>query len=189
MIEAGADAILGHHHHMVHGIEYYKGKPIFYGLGNFALDIPNFQERILSQGYLTNDDPQENLAFTRRFGDYTLSPRDRYPLLPFHPDARMTMVASLVFSGKELHEVEVIPCMVDPSNSPHLLAQDDPNATLVLEYLKKNCDEEFLPTTKVVYMRVDKENYARFQILPINTPHNQLTVPDENNKEALYDHH
>jgi poly-gamma-glutamate synthesis protein (capsule biosynthesis protein) len=34
-IEAGADAVLGHGTHCLNGIEIYKGKPIFYGLGNF----------------------------------------------------------------------------------------------------------------------------------------------------------
>lgn len=35
MVDAGADIIMGHHPHVVQGIEMYKGKPIFYSLGNF----------------------------------------------------------------------------------------------------------------------------------------------------------
>ncbi len=38
-IDAGADVILGHHAHMLLGVEYYKGRPIFYSLGNFAFDM------------------------------------------------------------------------------------------------------------------------------------------------------
>ncbi len=34
-LDAGADAILGHGPHELRGIEIYKGKPIFYSLGNF----------------------------------------------------------------------------------------------------------------------------------------------------------
>lgn len=34
-IDEGADAILGHGPHELHGIEIYKNKPIFYSLGNF----------------------------------------------------------------------------------------------------------------------------------------------------------
>ena len=34
----GADAIVSHHPHVVQGYEYYKGKPIFYSLGNFIFD-------------------------------------------------------------------------------------------------------------------------------------------------------
>lgn len=35
-IDSGADIILGHHPHVLQGIEYYKGSVIFYSLGNFA---------------------------------------------------------------------------------------------------------------------------------------------------------
>ena len=35
LIDAGADLILGHHPHVIQGIEYYKGKLIAYSLGNF----------------------------------------------------------------------------------------------------------------------------------------------------------
>ncbi|NIN00729.1 MAG: CapA family protein [candidate division Zixibacteria bacterium] len=35
MIDAGADVYVGHGSHVLWGIEIYKGKPIFYGLGNF----------------------------------------------------------------------------------------------------------------------------------------------------------
>jgi poly-gamma-glutamate synthesis protein (capsule biosynthesis protein) len=37
-IEAGADAVIGHHPHWVQPIEIYQGKPIFYSLGNFVFD-------------------------------------------------------------------------------------------------------------------------------------------------------
>ena len=35
-IDAGADFVVGTHTHCLQGIEYYKEKPIFYGLGNFG---------------------------------------------------------------------------------------------------------------------------------------------------------
>ena len=34
-IDAGADAVIGSHTHVLQGIEYYKNKPIMYSLGNF----------------------------------------------------------------------------------------------------------------------------------------------------------
>ncbi len=37
-IDAGADAIIGHHSHWVQGVEVYKEKPIFYSLGNLIFD-------------------------------------------------------------------------------------------------------------------------------------------------------
>ena len=34
-IDAGADMVIGSHPHVLQGMEYYKGKPIIYSLGNF----------------------------------------------------------------------------------------------------------------------------------------------------------
>jgi poly-gamma-glutamate capsule biosynthesis protein CapA/YwtB (metallophosphatase superfamily) len=36
-IDAGADVILGHHAHVIKGVEFYRGKPVFYSLGNVTL--------------------------------------------------------------------------------------------------------------------------------------------------------
>jgi len=38
LINAGADAIIGHHPHVIQQEEVYLGKPIFYSLGNFIFD-------------------------------------------------------------------------------------------------------------------------------------------------------
>jgi poly-gamma-glutamate capsule biosynthesis protein CapA/YwtB (metallophosphatase superfamily) len=38
LIDDGADMILGHHPHQFQGIEVYKGKPIFYSMGNILFD-------------------------------------------------------------------------------------------------------------------------------------------------------
>jgi poly-gamma-glutamate synthesis protein (capsule biosynthesis protein) len=38
LIDAGADAVIGNHAHELHPIEFYRGKPIAYCLGNFWID-------------------------------------------------------------------------------------------------------------------------------------------------------
>ncbi|WFT97050.1 CapA family protein [Bradyrhizobium barranii] len=38
LIDTGADAYVGHGPHQLRGIEIYKGRPIFYSLGNFIID-------------------------------------------------------------------------------------------------------------------------------------------------------
>jgi poly-gamma-glutamate capsule biosynthesis protein CapA/YwtB (metallophosphatase superfamily) len=40
-IDAGADLVFGHHPHVLQGIEVYKGRGIFYSLGNFVFDSKN----------------------------------------------------------------------------------------------------------------------------------------------------
>ena len=52
-MEAGADLVIGHHPHILQGIEVYRGKVIFYALGNFVLDhdhpmfAPTVKESVL----------------------------------------------------------------------------------------------------------------------------------------------
>ncbi|MBI4703897.1 MAG: CapA family protein [Deltaproteobacteria bacterium] len=36
-IDAGADVVLGHHPHVVQRVDFYRGKPIFYSLGNLLM--------------------------------------------------------------------------------------------------------------------------------------------------------
>lgn len=66
LIDAGADAIIGHHPHVVQNIEGYRGAPIFYSLGNCIFD------------QYWNTDVQEGLAVAVSFAGnearYTLVP-------------------------------------------------------------------------------------------------------------------
>ena len=38
LVDAGADVVFGSHNHCLQGIEYYKGCPILYSLGNLIFD-------------------------------------------------------------------------------------------------------------------------------------------------------
>jgi poly-gamma-glutamate capsule biosynthesis protein CapA/YwtB (metallophosphatase superfamily) len=38
LLDAGANIVLGHHAHALHGVEVYNGKPIFYSAGNFLFE-------------------------------------------------------------------------------------------------------------------------------------------------------
>lgn len=44
LIDNGADVILGHHPHVIQGVERYKNGLIFYSLGNFVFDMPWYHE-------------------------------------------------------------------------------------------------------------------------------------------------
>jgi poly-gamma-glutamate synthesis protein (capsule biosynthesis protein) len=39
LADAGADLVVGHHPHVVQGVEWYAGKPIFYSLGNVLMQM------------------------------------------------------------------------------------------------------------------------------------------------------
>lgn len=66
MIDAGAEAVIGHHPHVVQDIEKYKGGVIFYSLGNFIFD------------QYFSEDVQRGLALELQVTDTTLA----FTLLP-----------------------------------------------------------------------------------------------------------
>lgn len=56
LIDAGVDLIIGHHPHVLQGIEYYKGKIICYSLGNFCFGAnrnPNDKNTLVFQQTFT----------------------------------------------------------------------------------------------------------------------------------------
>lgn len=50
-IDAGANAVIGHHTHCHSGYEIYNGNPIFYSLGNFIFDSPQFNNSSWNKGF------------------------------------------------------------------------------------------------------------------------------------------
>lgn len=54
-IDAGADAVIGCHPHVLEGFEFYKGKPIAYSLGNFLFTNRSNRSGLLKL-YLDSDD-------------------------------------------------------------------------------------------------------------------------------------
>lgn len=46
-IDAGADAVIGAHPHVLQGIEYYQGCPIFYSLGNFIFNNGTYESMLV----------------------------------------------------------------------------------------------------------------------------------------------
>ena len=67
-IDAGADAVVNHHQHCFSGCERYKGKPIFYGLGNFCFDWSARSTPLWEEGYMVKLIIKDNLV------DYILYP-------------------------------------------------------------------------------------------------------------------
>lgn len=66
-VDLGADAVVNHHQHCFSGYEYYNGKPIVYGLGNFCFDVDNKRNCFWNEGYLVTIDfssPQPSLHIT-----------------------------------------------------------------------------------------------------------------------------
>lgn len=65
MIDAGADVIIGHHTHTLQTIETYKGKSIYYSIGNFIFDQqqPLNTQACVVRLRITNDDVKAETVY------------------------------------------------------------------------------------------------------------------------------
>lgn len=66
-VDAGADAVINHHQHCYSGYETYKGKPIFYGIGNFCFDIKAPMPKGWAYGYMVQINFQPEKIVTRLY--------------------------------------------------------------------------------------------------------------------------
>ena len=98
-IDHGADVALGHHQHILKGVDFYKGKPILHGLGNFAFDLFDI-EKIASAAV------RETIEI---YGEYGIFSRKGYPTVPFHEESRMTVVAHIELAQRTNPVVELTP--------------------------------------------------------------------------------
>jgi len=72
-IDHGCDAVIGHGPHLLRPVEIYKGKPIFYSLGDFILNnenIPYSPEEYYTAKNMTSDDTMHEL-FRKRSNNFT----------------------------------------------------------------------------------------------------------------------
>jgi hypothetical protein len=129
-LDAGADIIIGHHAHILRGIEVYKGKPIYHGLGNFVTVTPFLSVK--------GNPSAQGLAWakerTKLFG---FEPNPEYPsYYPFHPEAKHTIIARCVVDGNGAVQASYIPCLVNTQAQPEILGHDE-QGQQVFDYVER----------------------------------------------------
>lgn len=134
-LAAGADIVVGHHAHILRGIELSDGRPIFHGLGNGCVVT-----RALAPG---QDHPLRAAWVERRRELFGFEPDPRYPLAPFHPQA-VHGVLGVVFAGAAGSlSTGVVPVHVEPPGRP--VCVTDERAADVIAYLDRIADQAGLP--------------------------------------------
>jgi poly-gamma-glutamate capsule biosynthesis protein CapA/YwtB (metallophosphatase superfamily) len=124
-IDAGADAILGHHAHILKGVDTYKGKPIIYSLCNFAVDLPMTPEHANSKGF-----KEIQKLHPRWIPDFDST-------YNFPDDAKRTVIAKLIVKEGKLVRVALLPAYVNKQSQPEILKASDPRFAEVTEYLRE----------------------------------------------------
>jgi poly-gamma-glutamate synthesis protein (capsule biosynthesis protein) len=113
MIDAGADLFVGHGPHVLRAVEIYKGKPIFYSMGNFFMqdDLVPFQpqENFSTYGLPLNATVAD--FYDQRDGTtYSDGTEKNTKSFPANKSYWESMIAEPVFNSKrELQEIDLYP--------------------------------------------------------------------------------
>lgn len=132
-IDAGAELILGHHAHILKGVELYRGKAIFYSLGNFAMDLRMDEAHANSKGFKEIQ---------------SLHPEwvpDFESLYNFPPESRMSMLVSARLTREGAREVGFVPVFIGRDARPELLTPGDPRFDEVVRYMQRISVSQGLP--------------------------------------------
>jgi len=133
LIDSGARVVLGHHPHVLQGIEEYKNGIIAYSLGNFVFDLPD--EKLRKSAY-------ERCVLTQKYG------------VPFEAnDTRVSesMILEIELGRDGLLSYKVHPIFIKPDFRPVRLDGVESNKLLQkIEYLSKNIGNRSLAINQVL---------------------------------------
>jgi poly-gamma-glutamate synthesis protein (capsule biosynthesis protein) len=144
-VDLGAAIVIGHHHHLLRGVEWYRDAPIFYGLGHFVFDARlDLSDELKSL--------MEGDAEDRDY--YGIAPRRGWPLLPLHPDTRMTAIAWVEMEAGKAVRAGLLPCMLDPDGSVRPVAPTSDEGATIGSYLTRGISAHDLNAKLVVSERM-----------------------------------
>ncbi|MBI4332828.1 MAG: CapA family protein [Chloroflexi bacterium] len=125
-IDAGADIIIGHHAHLVKGIEVYKGKAIFYSVGNFAQETPHHLK------------PPPGAFVKRMSGVYRKyeveSGSERYS---GPHDKAYSMMVKCIAGKQGIAGVSFVPVWINQRAEPEILSRSDARFKEVVGYIDR----------------------------------------------------
>jgi len=124
-IDAGADTVIGHHAHIIRGMEFYRDKPIFHGLGNGC---------VVTRALGPDQDHPARAAWARKRKElFGFEPDPAYWLAPFHPQAVNAMLGSIRRHSDGRIEAGFIPVHVEPPGRPVIATGAD--AKEIIDYV------------------------------------------------------
>jgi poly-gamma-glutamate synthesis protein (capsule biosynthesis protein) len=142
-VDAGADIVVAHHAHIVRGIEVYRGKPVFHGLGNGCVVT-----RALAPDQAH---PQRAAWASRRKAMFGFEPDPEYPFAPFHPEAVNAMLGRVSWSPGHGLRAGLLPMFMEPPGRP--VPADDERASDIVDYVEAITSRAGLPP--VTYARAN----------------------------------
>jgi poly-gamma-glutamate synthesis protein (capsule biosynthesis protein) len=155
-IDAGADLVLCHHHHIVRGVAWYRGAPIFHGLGNFVFHTQGF-------GAIP---PNVKRILEKQGGEYAPAFYEDYPLFPMHPESRITFIGVCGVRNGAVERCGAIPAIVRPDGSVDPLHLDSDEGRSVADYLIRSNAAAELGTEMRIDGGLELGGYRALDIVP-----------------------
>jgi poly-gamma-glutamate synthesis protein (capsule biosynthesis protein) len=124
-LAAGADVVVGHHAHILRGVELCEGRPVFHGLGNGCVVT-----HALSPA---QDHPARAAWALKRRELFGFEPDPRYELAPFHPEAVHAALAMVCWRADGSLVAGMVPVFVEPPGKP--VCVTDQRADEVVDYV------------------------------------------------------
>lgn len=126
-LDAGAHIVVGHHAHILRGVELRDGRPLFHGLGNGC---------VVTHALSPAQDHPARAAWARKRKElFGFEPDPRYVLAPFHPEAVHGAIGVVRLEATGSLRMGVIPVHVEPPGRP--VCVSDARAEQVIAYLDR----------------------------------------------------
>ncbi len=128
-IDAGCDLIIGHHAHLLKGIEIYKNKPIIYSLGNFAMSR--------SPGAMGYCIPEGKYTFAEVY-DIHISPDYTYKHKDFY---HHSAIAKTEFSMDGNLKLSMIPVFIEDGPKPTVVQPVNKRFTEIVKLIEWSSEQ------------------------------------------------
>jgi hypothetical protein len=134
-LAAGADIVVGHHAHILRGIERNDGRPVFHGLGNAC---------VVTRALSPDQAHPERAAWAQeRRSLFGFEPDPRYSLAPFHPDAKNGLLGIVIVHDSGALSTGVVPVFFEPPGRP--ICATGECGVAVMRYIRQIGDQARLP--------------------------------------------
>jgi hypothetical protein len=124
VVDAGADLVVCHAPHILKGVEVWKGKPIFYSIGVFAMTKPfaadGWTEPAWAHGAIRNHADLDPVC----------------AIMPYGEDCRMSLLVQADFGAKGSMSVSFLPMQIDTECRPRLVPADSAEFARILGYME-----------------------------------------------------
>ena len=131
-IDSGADIVFGSHHHVLKGVEYYRGRPIYHGLGNYVCFT-----YAMTAGY--NDTPEMMAYLKERARQGRGDGHYKVDFYPWSEKSRLTIIAKVIADKTGVLECGFIPAYIEDSGN--VVIKDRGNGGQeVLDFMRAQTD-------------------------------------------------